>query len=66
MPDLCLPVANGTWNALYIEMKKSKGKADAHQLDMHIKLRLSGNKVEVCDSMEGARAVLLEFLSDER
>lgn len=53
IPDLCIPIGKGGHNALYIEMKNGKaGQLSEHQKEMIIKLRLLGNKVVVCRSLD--------------
>ena len=49
IPDLCIPIARGGFNALYIEMKNGKaGRLSEHQKEMIERLRSLGNKVIVC------------------
>jgi hypothetical protein len=62
VPDLCLPVARGDFNALYIEMKFGKNMTTKEQDHWIEKLRYYGNRVEVCYSFEDAQQVLKDYL----
>ena len=62
MPDLHLPVARQGFHGCYIEMKSKTGTAEKHQRELHTKLRDHGNRVEVCQGFEAAKAVLLDYL----
>ena len=48
VPDICLPVARGGYNGLYIEMKIKGNKPTEKQLEWHVALREQGYRVEVC------------------
>jgi hypothetical protein len=52
MPDLCLPVKTKDYGSLYIELKLPNEKPTKDQLEKHEKLKLFGNKVVVCRSVE--------------
>lgn len=78
MPDLCLPVARGGYNALFVEMKriklretKTKGVVleKTHptplQVEWHDKLRITGNLVLVCYTAEEAERALLDYLDSK-
>ena len=55
VPDLCLPVARGGYNALYIEMKKDKRcRPSADQIEWLTALSAEGNFAIVCYSAEKA------------
>lgn len=63
VPDLCLPVARGTWHGLYIEMKRRRGGTVSE--DQHgwlVALRKEGYRTEVCKGWEVARDVLMDYL----
>jgi hypothetical protein len=78
MPDLCLPVARGGFNALFIEMKRlklrptlTKGvtidrtKPTALQSEWHERLRVLGNLVVVCYTAEEAEKALVDYLESK-
>lgn len=66
VPDMCLPVARGGWNALYIEMKRQKGgQVSAYQKIWINNLREQGNRVEVCRGCNEAIAVITEYLGGQ-
>lgn len=75
VPDLCLPVARGGFNALFIEMKrlkprqtKTKGvrldatRITAAQQDWLERLHRFGNRVIVCYSAEDAQSAIEAYL----
>lgn len=78
MPDLCLPVARGGYNALFIEMKriklrvtKTKGvmreatKPTPKQEEWHKKLTITGNLVLVCYTAEHAQQAITGYLDSK-
>lgn len=63
VPDVCLPVSNGKYHALYIEMKRVKGGAvSANQRVWLNELSKAGNRAVVCKGFEQARDTILEYL----
>lgn len=63
VPDLCLPVPSGGFGALYIELKRARGKPPSDvQLDRHARFREAGNRVLVCRSAREACAAIVEHL----
>lgn len=55
VPDLCLPVARGNYNSLYIEMKRNKRcRPSAEQIEWLTALNAEGNFAVVCYSAEKA------------
>ncbi len=55
VPDLCLPVARGNYNSLYIEMKRNKRcRPSAEQIEWQIGLNAEGNRAVVCYSADEA------------
>lgn len=62
VPDLCLPVARGGYNALFIEMKVKPNKPTTSQLEWHKRLKNYRNKVEVCYSADEAISVIKQYL----
>lgn len=66
VPDLCLPVSNKKYNALYIEMKKQKGnKPTANQLLWINKLNEYGNLAVVCYGADQAIEIIKKYLKNE-
>ena len=63
VPDVCLPVPNAVYAALYIEMKRSNGgRASEDQKGWLAALNRVGNRAVVCYGFEDARKVILEYL----
>lgn len=65
VPDLCLPVARRGYHALYIEMKRPRGRVQDVQGHWHTALREQGNCVKVCYSAAAAWEVLVWYLGLE-
>lgn len=63
VPDICLPVNAGKYNALYIELKHGNGKATKQQNEFIELLNKQGNKAVICYGFEEARKEILEYLS---
>jgi hypothetical protein len=67
IPDLCLALPGMLnmhyKNALYIEMKADKGKASHDQERVHTALRMAGNGVVICKSLEEFKEIVLTYLS---
>ncbi len=64
VPDLCLPVRRGAWNALYIEMKDvTTGRLSPAQLDWMYMLTDAGNCCCVAHGFEAAQVALQEYLA---
>ena len=62
VPDLCLPVARGSYHGLYIELKYSKNKPTELQEGWLTRLRQQGYVAEVCYGWEYAAEVLKKYL----
>lgn len=62
VPDMCLPIALGKYNGLYIELKVGKNKPTDNQNEWIDKLRKYGHKVEVCYGAESAINALKQYL----
>lgn len=70
VPDLYLPVprwwADGSVShGLYIEMKAAKGRLSDNQKEIITLLREQGYRVEVCFSVEEAKAAIIRYLELE-
>ncbi len=64
--DLCLPVSNGPFSSLYLELKQPGGRLSKSQEILHPILRKYGNKVVVCDNVEDAIDELIGYIKDRR
>jgi hypothetical protein len=62
VPDLCLPVARGGFNALYLELKQGRNKATPEQLWWHESLRANGNAAFVVHGWESATQHIADYL----
>lgn len=63
VPDICLPVSNGIYHALYIEMKVGKNKLSDKQKEYIKILNDNGNMAVVCYGFEEAQKVIIEYLN---
>lgn len=63
VPDICLPVPNKRYAALYIEMKRTKGgRVSEEQKAWITALNRAGNRAVVCRGWEEARDEIMEYL----
>lgn len=62
VPDLCLPVPRGGFNALWIEMKAARGRESEEQKRWHKQLVMHGSLVVVCYGHHQAAQTLTEYL----
>lgn len=63
VPDICLPVPNKTYHALYIELKRRKGgRVSDEQREWVEALNRVGNKAVVCRGFDEARQTILDYL----
>jgi len=66
VPDLCLPVARGGYNALYIELKRTKGGRVSEQQRWWIsRLLEQGCYATACNGWQAARKVIEDYLGGE-
>lgn len=64
VPDLCLPVARGSFHGLYIELKRQKGsKTSDDQKRWLSELEKQGYFTALCKGWEAAAKVITEYLS---
>lgn len=62
VPDICIPVANATYHALFIELKRRRGgKVSDEQRGWIAALNRAGNLAVICKGWEEARDVILEY-----
>lgn len=63
VPDICLPVSRGKYNALYIEMKRIKGGTASDAQKWWIdRLNHYGNLAVICHGFDEAKDVILKYL----
>lgn len=65
MPDICLPVANDKYNALYIEMKVKPNKPSEAQKEILKELAAVGNYACICWSATEAIEVAQKYLANK-
>lgn len=61
--DILLPIARHNCHGLFIEMKKSGGKASAEQLKFGKDIQNQGYGFVICDHWMIARDVIIKYLS---
>jgi len=64
IPDICVPIANDKYSALYIEMKIKPNKASSEQMDILRKLNAAGNYAVICWSANEAIEIISKYLSN--
>ena len=63
VPDLMLPVANGTFHGLFIEMKKvNGGRASKEQIEWQTALQLEGYQSLICEGWLDAKESIEIYL----
>lgn len=63
VPDICLPVPNPVYGALYIEMKRADGGRTTEDQRAWIDaLNRVGNRAVVCHGFDDARREILRYL----
>lgn len=62
VPDICLPVARGSYNSLYIELKARKNKPTEAQEKWIAALNAAGNLAVVCWGWEAAKKTIETYL----
>jgi len=65
VPDLCLPVPRGDYDALYIELKTEKGAPSPEQEWWICQLRLEGNYAVVCYGWRSAIKIIEWYMNLE-
>lgn len=65
IPDICVPVANDKFNALYIEMKVKPNKASPEQMDILRKLNAVGNYAVICWSADEAIEIITKYIQNK-
>lgn len=64
VPDICLPISNGKYSALYIEMKSEKGKPSKEQLEWIECLNKAGNHAVIAYGWENAAKEIIKYLEE--
>ena len=62
VPDLCLPVARGTYHGMYIELKRIGETARKEQEQWITGLREQGYAAFVCQGWDSARRLIEDYL----
>lgn len=65
VPDLCIPIPNDKYHALYIEMKAKGGKITNQQKQWIELLRSNGNLAVVCYGAKNAIALIELYLENQ-
>ena len=65
IPDICIPVANEKYTALYIEMKVKPNKPSPVQTDVIRALNSVGNYACICWSADEAIEIATKYLADK-
>lgn len=63
IPDWCLPVPRGAFNALWIEFKRPGGKPTAEQAQMLTRLQEEGGAVHVVDDAAEGLEIVRAYLA---
>ena len=63
IPDWCLPVPRGPYNALWIEFKRPGGKPTPEQTEMLKRLEEEGGAVHIVDDAAKGLEVVREYLA---
>ena len=64
IPDIFLPVARGKYHGLYIELKRTDGRATKGQLDMLAKLEAQGYRTAICYGFDAAKSTIIEYYTE--
>lgn len=62
VPDLCMPIARGGYNAMWIEMKSKSGRLRPEQSSWIAALTREGGYVRVCHGAQEAIDTILHYL----
>lgn len=65
IPDICVPVGNDKYSALFIEMKVKPNKASPEQMDILKKLNAVGNYAVICWSANDAIEIINKYLNNK-
>lgn len=64
VPDLCLPVARGGYNGLYIELKAGRNKPTPSQKEWLGWLNQQGYRAVVCWGWQAAKDEIMAYLEE--
>lgn len=62
VPDLCIPVAKGSYHGLYIEMKSDSGKPTEKQLEWIELLNANGYRAVICFGFDEAKETIDRYM----
>lgn len=62
VPDICLPVSNGKYHGLYVEMKVKNNKPSPNQLKWIESLTEEGYKAIVCYGWQNAARAIQDYI----
>lgn len=65
IPDICVPVGNDKFNALFIEMKVKPNRASPEQMDILRKLNAVGNYAVICWSADEAIEIITKYIHNQ-
>ena len=65
VPDICVPVPNEKYHALYIEMKVKPNKPSPEQLELLSQLNSQGNYAILCWSASAAMEILDNYIGNK-
>ncbi len=65
VPDICLPVPQGNYHGLYIELKAGKNTATDNQNRWLQALAANGYRTAICYGWEAATKVIIEYLKGD-
>ena len=65
VPDICVPVPNEKYHALYIEMKIKPNKASTEQMELLRHLNAVGNYAVLCWSSGEAMDILDKYIANK-
>lgn len=64
VPDICLPIPNGKYHSLWIELKRKGGKAREEQKYFIEQLNFYGNYAVVIDNYNDAVQTIINYLEE--
>lgn len=62
VPDLFLPVPNGKYNGLFIELKSEQGRASKEQIEWITFLESQGYSANICHGWDFAASVIKNYM----
>ncbi len=65
VPDICVPVRNDKYSALYIEMKVKPNKPSPEQISLIQHLNIAGNYAVICWSADEAIKIIQDYINNK-